>query len=83
MAPRPRRGRLHSEHLPGALSIRAPARRRELRGEDEQRRTVSAAERARETAAVQFDALEHTATLGNSDAALAGDVGVPDSTLGV
>ena len=44
--PRPLRGRLHSQNLPGALSIRAPAGRRELRGEHEQRRTVRAAERS-------------------------------------
>jgi hypothetical protein len=49
----------------------------------EQRSLVRTPQHASEAAAVEVDRLQHLATLANADAALVGDVPVPDGVFGV
>ena len=54
-----------------------------LRRDHEQCLPVGPAERARETAAIEIDHLQHLAALTNPDAPLVRNVRVPDSALAV
>ena len=54
-----------------------------MRGGDEQRRPVRAAEHAGEAAAVERDCLQYFAAFAHAHAALVGDVGVPDRAFRV
>jgi hypothetical protein len=54
-----------------------------LRCHQEQRLPVHAPEHARKAAPIELDPLQHLTALADAHTMLVGDVGVPDSALGV
>src|SRR5262245_15335772 len=79
------RGRLDSKHLPRARLrnlgnlIHAPP----LGRDHEQGFVVCASKHAREASAVKIDRLDHLSAFADADAALVGNVCVPDTTVGI
>src|SRR5207253_204637 len=76
-------GRVDGRHLPGPGFGEHVRRAFPLGRDHEERRSLVAAERTGEAAAVELDRLQHFGALADADAALAGDVAEPDRAVGV
>src|SRR3954469_16322434 len=78
-----RRRRLDGEHLAGTRTLADALRAVPVLRHQEQGSPIRATEHAGEAAAVEIDPLQHLAALGDADATLVRDVGVPDGCLRV